>query len=290
MSDVLTIHAQLAAPPDAVYRALTDAAAMRVWLAEFAEVSLEDKRYTFWGRHTPQGERENQRLLDVERDRTVAFEWTLDDTSTKVELQLVPDGDGRTKLTFKQDGHPTMAELMAPPGRRDGLHSMHTFWPLAIANLAEYVEGRPLTPKADFTPKRSNEVRVSFTVDAQPDKVFQSLIDPDAIERWFGWKAEVEPRIGGTMAVGVDGKIFEFEPNRKLSYKDDEGAVVRWELEGSDGKTHLTFVQSGYTADEWDDAAQHEAGWLASFAELRRMHELGDAWTPVTTEFPEDGE
>jgi uncharacterized protein YndB with AHSA1/START domain len=287
MSDVLKIQAHLAAPLAVVYRALTDASAMRTWLAEFAETDLDGNRYAFWGRHTPQGERDRQRLLEVEPERVVAFEWTLDDTSTKVEFVLEPDGDGKTKLAFRQDGQPTMAELMAPPGRRDGLHAMHTFWPLAIANLAEYVEGRPLTPKADFTSKRANEVRTSFTIDAPPDKVFESLVDPAAIKRWWGWEVEVEPRVGGKMQVGVDGKIFEFEPNRRLSYKDDEGAVVRWELEGSGGKTHLTFVQSGYSADEWDDAAQHEAGWLASFAELKRMHELGDAWTPLTTEIPD---
>lgn len=60
------------------------------------------------------------------------------------------------------------------------------------------------------------------------------------------------------------------------------------ELEGSDGKTFLAFVQSGYVDDELDTAAQHEAGWLASLAELKRMHELGDDWTPLTTELPGD--
>ena len=42
------------APPEAVHAALTDAAALRVWLAEHAEVALPD-RYEFWGRYTPDG-------------------------------------------------------------------------------------------------------------------------------------------------------------------------------------------------------------------------------------------
>ncbi len=59
---------------------------------------------------------------------------------------------------------------MAPPrGRRDGLHSMHTFWGgLALANLAEHVEGRPLTPRADFRPERASEIRVRMEIDAPP--------------------------------------------------------------------------------------------------------------------------
>ena len=55
-----------------------------------------------------------------------------------------------------------------------------------------------------------------------------------------------------------------------FAYADADGSIVRWELEGSEGKTFLTFVQSGYTDDEWDNAAQHEAGWLGSLAELKR--------------------
>lgn len=284
MSDTLTIQAHLAAAPTAVYRALTDVAALQVWLADHAEVDLEAKRFAFWGRHTPQGERDRQRLLAAEPDKSVAFEWTLDDKPTTVTFTLEDAANGHTTLTFQQGDQPTMAEMMDPSGRRDGLHSMHTFWPLAIANLAEYVEGRPQTPMADFTPKRSNEVRVEFTIDAPPAKVFESLLDPAAVSRWFGWEVEIEPRVGGKMGVGVDGKIFELEPDKKLVYGDDEGSVVRWELAGTGGKTHLTFVQTGYTGDEWDNAAQHEAGWLSSFAELKRMHELGDAWVPLTTD------
>jgi hypothetical protein len=56
------------------------------------------------------------------------------------------------------------------------------------------------------------------------------------------------------------------------------------------GKTRLTFVHTGYTDDEPDSAAQHEAGWLGGIAEFKRMHELGDAWTPLTSTLPEGDE
>lgn len=48
----MLLQAVLPAQPETVYAALTDAAALRVWLAEHAEVELPD-RYEFWGRHTP---------------------------------------------------------------------------------------------------------------------------------------------------------------------------------------------------------------------------------------------
>jgi uncharacterized protein YndB with AHSA1/START domain len=284
MSDVLALAAHLSAPPPQVFSALTDPAALRVWLAEHAEVSLPDKRYAFWGKYTPQGSTAAQELLTASSD-TLSFTWTLDNEETTVTVNLTPLASG-TVLRLQQTNLPTIEELMNPPGRRDGRHAMHTFWGLALANLAEYLDGRPQTPKADFSPDRPTEIRVSFTVAAPPSAVFLSLIDPVAIKQWFGWEAEVEPHVGGRMSVGVDGRIFEFEPDKKLVYGDDSGTVVRWELEGSEGRTHLTFVQSGYTDDELDNAAQHEAGWLGGLAELKRMHELGDGWTPLTTELP----
>ena len=216
MTEVLRIRARVAAAPGAVHAALTSGAALREWLAESAEVDLAARRFEFWGRHTPQGERGRQRLVAVEPDASLVFGWPLDGRPTTVTIRLHADGAG-TVLDLEQDGQPTMAELMAPPGRRDGLHSMHTFWPLAIANLTDHVEGRPLTPKADFTAGRANEVRVGFDIAAPPEQVWASLIDPQEIERWFGWAAEVEPHVGGRMGVGVDGKIFEFEPPRSWS-------------------------------------------------------------------------
>nr|WP_042193966.1 SRPBCC domain-containing protein [Kibdelosporangium sp. MJ126-NF4]CEL20984.1 hypothetical protein [Kibdelosporangium sp. MJ126-NF4]CTQ95502.1 hypothetical protein [Kibdelosporangium sp. MJ126-NF4] len=286
MSDVLALETHLSSPLTEVHAALTDPAALGVWLAEYAEVSLPDKQFTFWGKHTPQGIQASQQLLSA-TETSLSFSWPLDAQDTTVTLDLSPTSDG-TVLRLQQTNLPTLDELMDPPGRRDGRHSMHTFWALALANLAEFLDGRPLTPKADFSPARPQEIRAVLTIAAAPSEVFASLIDPAAIRKWFGWEAEVEPRVGGRMALGVDGRIFEFDQDRKLVYGDDEGAVVSWELEGSDGKTFLTFVHSGYTDSELDSAAQHEAGWLGGLAELKRMHELGEDWRPLTTDLPSD--
>lgn len=285
-TDVLGLQARLPAPPAAVFRAVTDPAALRAWLADEADVDLDDGRFGFWGRTTPQGERGRHRLVATERDRRLEFTWTLDGVETGVRIGLAPDGEDRTQLTLEQDHLPTLDELMAPRGRRDGRHSMHTFWGLALVNLAEHLAGRAPAPRVDFGPDRPREIRLELDIAGSPQQVFASLVDPAQIERWFGWAAEVDPRVGGRMTLGIDGEISELEPGEVLVYGDAEGAVVRWELAGSAGRTHLTFVQSGYGPDELDSAAQHEAGWLGGLAELRRMHELGEAWTPVTTELP----
>lgn len=285
MNDTLYLQARITVAPRDVFHALTDDAALRTWLAEHAAVSLPEQQYEFWGRSTPQGERARQALLATDPDRLLRFEWTLDGAPTTVEINLQAIDD-QTILRLQQDGLPTLEELMAPSGRRDGLHSMHTFWGLALANLAEYAEGRPLTPKVDFRSERAPEIRVRMEIDASPREVFASLINSSKVERWFGLEVEIDPRLGGVVTLGAEGKIFEFEPDKTLAYSDPEGSITRWELEGSERKTFLTFVQSGYTDDEWDNAAQHEAGWLGSLAELKRMHELGENWTPLISELP----
>jgi len=82
----LRLQAAMPAPPEVVYAALTDAAALRVWLAEHAEVALPD-RYEFWGRYTPDGAEPHQRVLHVS-ERALRFAWTVDGVETTVELTL----------------------------------------------------------------------------------------------------------------------------------------------------------------------------------------------------------
>ena len=72
----LRLRAVVPALPKVVYEALTDPAALRVWLAEHADVDLPGK-YEFWGRYTPDGAEPHQRVLHVD-ERTIRFAWAVD--------------------------------------------------------------------------------------------------------------------------------------------------------------------------------------------------------------------
>lgn len=274
MTEPMIIRARVQAPLKEVRQALTDPALLRIWLAEHAEVSLPD-RFGFWGRTTPEGDAPHQRLLHAD-DRTVRFAWLLDGEETTTEIGLEEDGD-TTIVTLSQT-HFDFQDVITGKSIRGVLQ---TYWAQALANLAEHFEGRELTPRADYT---SSELRAEVTIDASPSDVFDSLIDSDTVTRWFGFPIEIEPFVGGRFAMGglandpSPAKVLELEPGRKFSLDWGAPGVGAWELEGSDGKTRLTLVQSGFDTSRPPYAAW--GGILSGVAELRRYHEVPD-WQPI---------
>jgi len=272
----LRLRAVLPAPPKTVYEALTDPAARRVWLAEHADVELPGK-YEFWGRYTPDGAEPHQRVLHVD-ERTIRFAWTVDGVETTTEFQLDEDEDG-TLFTLSQTDLPSFEDILADKAGARG--ALQTHWTLAIANLADYLAGRPPTPKCDFT---ATDLRAEMVIDAAPEAVFDSLTQAEQYRRWSGVNVDIEPYVGGRFAMGgfdLDPggmKFVEFEPGRKATLRFADGLLSTWELEGSEGRTRLTFVQSGF--DPTNPPYPGWAGLLAGLAELRRYHELS-GWRPI---------
>jgi len=276
----LRLRAVVPAPPKVTYEALTDPAALRVWLAEHAEVDLPH-RYEFWGRFTPDGAEPHQRVLHVD-ERTIRLAWTVDGIETTTQFELAEDEDG-TLVTLSQTDLPSFEDVIADRAGARG--ALQTFWSLAIANLADYLAGRELTPQCDFT---SADLRASVVIDATPDAVFDSMTRSEPFQRWFGAKVDIEPRLGGRFAMGgfeLDpggAKFVEFEPGRKAALLFADGETTSWELAGSEGRTRLTVTHSGF--DPANPPYSAWGGWLGGLAGLRRYHELpgqGPIWRQV---------
>jgi uncharacterized protein YndB with AHSA1/START domain len=266
----LRLRAVVPASLKDTYEALTDPAALRVWLAEYAEVDLPG-RYEFWGRFTPDGAQPHQRVLHVD-ERTIRLAWTVDGVQTTTQIEVAEDEDG-TLVTLSQSDLPSFEDILADKAGARG--ALQTFWSLAIDNLADYLAGRAPTPKCDFT---SSELHTSVVIDAAPEAVFDSMIQPEVFAKWFGAHVDIEPHLGGRFAMGgfeVDpggAKFVEFEPGRKAALRFADGETTTWELEGSDGKTRLTMMHSGF--DPANPPYPAWGGWLSGIAGLRRYHEL----------------
>ncbi|WP_433531653.1 SRPBCC family protein [Micromonospora sp. CA-263727] len=274
MTEPMTLAARLAAPITRVRRALTDPAELRVWLAEHAAVELPE-RYEFWGRYTPEGDAAHQRVLHFDDDR-LRFAWLLDGVETTTEIILRPDGPDATVLTLSQS-HFDFADVINGTSIRGVLQ---TYWALAVANLAAHLEGRPLLPKTDFT---GTEFRGELLIAAPADAVWRSLTDSEQASAWFGYPIGIEPWVGGRYAMGGfesghAAKVIDLEPGRRMSVDWGPPGVTNWELAESEGKTKLTFVQSGF--DEQNPPYAAWSGTVSGLAELRRFHEMPD-WQPI---------
>ncbi len=279
MTETMRLQARIEAPLERVRHALTDADALRSWLAEHAEVDLPDT-YAFWGRYTPGGDRQRQSLVHAD-ERCLCFSWDLGDEKTTVEISLTTQSATSTILSLSQTHVPTWAEAVAEPGMRNVLA---TFWALSISNLVDYVTGRQPIGKCDFTSSRLYE---QLHIAAPPQRVFESLLDPAQVRQWFGANLQIEPYVGGRVTMGeadvgaAPARVVELEPGRRLSV--NWGSLVEtWELENAAGHTRLTFVQSGFEADEPPYAAW--LGSLGGLGELRRFHEARD-WRPTWLQF-----
>jgi len=270
----MTLRARVAAPIKAVRHALTDAEELRTWLAEYAEVDLPH-RYEFWGRYTPEGEAPHQRPLHVD-DHTLRLSWLLDGEDTTVEITLTEESPDSTVIALSQS-HFDFQDAISGDSIRGVLQ---TYWSVAIASLADHLEGRPLTQKVDFT---SADLRGEILIGASTEVVYQSLTDSEQASQWFGFPIGIEPYVGGRFAMGgfdagFAAKIVDLDPGRKMSVDWGPTGVVTWELAESGGNTRLTFVQSGFDTQRPPYAAW--GGWLSGLAELRRFHEL-DNWRPI---------
>ncbi|MDG6109528.1 SRPBCC domain-containing protein [Dactylosporangium aurantiacum] len=275
----LRLRAVVPAPLKVTYEALTDPAALRVWLAEHAEVDLPGT-YQFWGRYTPDGAEPHQRVLHAD-ERTIRLAWTVDGVDTTTQFELDEDEDG-TLVTLSQTDLPTFEEILSDRAGARG--ELQTFWTLSIANLADFLAGRPLTPRCDYT---SRELRASIVIDAAPDAVFDSMTHAEHFRRWSGVNIDIEPYAGGRFAMGGfdlnpgGAKFVEFEPGRTATIEFADGMTERWELEGTEGKTRLTVMHSGF--DPEHPPYPGWAGWLSGAAALRRYHEL-PAWRSIWRE------
>jgi uncharacterized protein YndB with AHSA1/START domain len=291
----LRLRVRIDAPTDTVFKALTDADSLTDWLAESADVSLEDNRYQFWGRYAPQGDRPRQQLLAAEPGEALSFTWAFDDAAgsgdaagsadaggaqqSRVEVTMAPDDDGGTVVTVIHTGVPTSgtAETTA----------LDCFWHVSLANLAAQCEGLPTMPPFDFSVPAQGDALVRTVIDVPPDEVFACLLDPTQVDKWAKAKAVIEPEVGGRYDFGWGdhgpAQVLELEPDKVLAYSwrypDSPDTVVRWALRSSRGSTYLTLMHSGFDNDRL--AEEFRQGWPGFLVEIKRILELGDRWEPL---------
>jgi uncharacterized protein YndB with AHSA1/START domain len=266
MSENYQMQIALKAAPDAILRAWTDELA--AWFAEYADVSIPEKRFHFWGRFTPENpDREAGRhpLLAYEPGKSFSFGWHLDHKDRTFEISLHPK-DGHQILVMRQEEH-----------------TAEDFWFLSLENLRRHLDGK-LPVRCDYAQPMLGDIHQSVEIDAPRSAVYEALIRPEQLERWIASKGAVEPVVGGTYDIGWNYgvlKILELVPDEKLAVEWTEGettTVLSWTLEESDGRTRLTLVHSGFAPDK---PSGLNTGWINYMSWIKSIVEYGPDWQPA---------
>lgn len=273
-------HSQhIEAPVDKVFAALTDAAALKGWFAEHAEISPKvGGPWRFWGKHnlgTPRSANAADLLVAIDPGKSLRYSSMIGDIPTEVILSVAEGKDWQgnlgTKASVKQTG------ARALPGLRSQ-ELVEDFWRLALGNLRAFVTGGDELCRPDLADPKP-EIRVSLQIDAPAAKVFRALLAPEALKVWLGANATVEPKVGGTYRYGwkykVNGKDVEGGPTRILELVQDKrlvsdwldwrgddsvtGQKVTWTLEPAGTGTQVTLVHDGFTRAT--DFGDYPFGW-----------------------------
>lgn len=279
----------LPAPPERVFAALSDAAQLRAWFAEYAEVEPRvGGAYRFWGRHsyaTPARGDANQTLTAFEPSTKLAYRWPFGGDDSEVTLALSPK-DGEAGQTVLKGRH---AFTRAPAVAR-AKEMVDDLWRLIGANLTAYLTGGAPALLPDFGDPKP-EIRLSIVIDAPRERVFRALLDPALMDRWLYGKARVDARVGGAISYGwhykigereVDGgptRILELVENEKLvtDWPDWRGdpevpsTTVTWLLADEGGRTRLTLIHG--TFPRAADFSDYPLGWQGFFEGLRTVAE-----------------
>ncbi len=281
MENAARIQLTLAANVEQVFHALVKDTALTAWFCEFAAVAPAAHAYDFWGRFTPDAPVDqaagHHPLISFTPNRHLAYHWQLNGVATQVLIKLLARGQD-TVLTLRH---------MAPAGTQPTCGwQLRDYWFLMLENLRAFLAGKPASARVDFSRPMQGDIRHEVLIDAPPATVFSVIIQPDQIDRWIGHGAVTDAVVGGRHSFGWMGmKILEIKPDTELVVSptyDNQGVeeasphTFTWTLAESNGKTRLTFVHSGFAADESNESAY--LGWLSYLNRLKGVAEWGAAW------------
>ncbi|HEV7646810.1 MAG TPA: SRPBCC domain-containing protein [Actinophytocola sp.] len=138
----------------------------------------------------------------------------------------------------------------------------------------------------------TRELTITRLFDAPRELVFRCWTEPDQLAKWFGPTGFVAPSVTANAVAGgawricirdTDGVehwasgvyvevvaperlVFSFRWDAEDERQELEDTLVTIAFADRDGKTEMTFHQSGFVSDPSRDG--HVAGWRESFDDL----------------------
>lgn len=241
----------------AVFRALTDPAALAGWFCDTAEVGAHvGSAYAFGGLHAYGGPAMARgRIVHLNPDRALSYIWPLAGAETTVAFELGEVSARETEVAVAHSGVTALPVEWASP------EHLTAVWQVLLRQLDAHLTGRPL-PRYDFSMVPPPVVEQAIAIAAPPARVWEMLTVPSQMNRWIATDARVELQVGGRYSYGWDEegpvgsgplRILRLEPPSLLVISWREaGAIgtVTWRLEAAgDGRsTRLHLVHEGLGA------------------------------------------
>jgi uncharacterized protein YndB with AHSA1/START domain len=266
------------APPQVVFKALTDEKQLTEWFPNQAILQARvggAMEFRFQREDGSVDHKVVGKILEIVPGKKLSFSWKNtsdpDFPDTVVTWTLEPAGS-KTKVTLVHTGF--------EKGRWLDLHDGG--WSYFIGRLAEYSAKGRVESRQMFK-ELGKEIRKTVMIDAPASAVFRALVDEKELVQWFpNQGAIMEARAGGKMEFRFlrpdgekhtfRGKVLEIVSNKKLSYSwspaiahtYSEDEVITWTLDPTgDGRTRVTMVHTGLkeSKEDVEKGFSYEAGW-----------------------------
>ena len=193
------VSVRLQAPAPRVWKALTEVEELLAWLGNDVSLELREGGTLRLMTGTPLLSGDHT-LVAIEPERTLTWRWIFQSVPTTVQWRLQPE-DGGTRLeivhTIAADAP---VEIDDPLGGEGGV--LLELWSYVGALLKTWIELGEAKCRLD--PARTPEpaVRHELTIAAEPRRVFEALVEPEAMKAWNAYAPNpvVEKRATGSRA------------------------------------------------------------------------------------------
>jgi uncharacterized protein YndB with AHSA1/START domain len=270
------------APPETVWRALSDPGALQVWLAEHAVLEpFVGGKFALWGEGTFGSEiplESPGKVIRFDPLSALGLEFSLMGTFAQASITILPAEHGST----------VVAEYILPNNTESTpwyLTQDHAI--LFLYNLRSYAEtGRTCLQPGD--PHDSGVAKVQITISASPADAFAAITIPEIMDTWVSSKATVELHPGGQYLYGwtetkPDGSVVPLGPAKVVAVEvdrllttnwqssDEPPTQVEWLIEGEGEATTVRLTHSGF--GQADLVSGYVQGWGAFLCILQAMLE-----------------
>lgn len=115
---------------------------------------------------------------------------------------------------------------------------------------------------------KTKTIRQTVTFKSSPHDVYETLMDSRKHGRFTGAKATISRKVGGRFSISegqIEGENLELVPDEKIvqtwrmdDWPEGHYSKATFQFEEVDGKTKMTFVQTGVPEEFYEDIKQ---GW-----------------------------